>query len=289
MSEAIDGSLSLYFDLKPGEKASLEVVAQAALHWVETLRTAARAIDPHADIRVELLDANEGNLRLNTVLEWMEEHVARVQTGAGMYPRLRKLAIAAAVFTTVSGYPTYEFYFGDDTVQLSQEDRDRLDTLITIIREDPAVEHPRKEFFRTLESDPSIQGVGLTESSNQVPSTIIPSDQFPERSGLWEMSSLSSPVEAKRSRYPVVEVTLISPVLVNRKVAWKFQPDDGLPAFSAKMTDENFLNALDTKILNESLRTGIRMTLRLKVDEVKVGEVWEPKRRTVIEVISPRT
>lgn len=52
--------------------------------------------------------------------------------------------------------------------------------------------------------------------------------------------------------------------------------------------DENFLNALDSKALKVSLRTGIRMKLRLKVDEVKVGEVWEPKRRTVLEVLSPR-
>jgi len=35
-----DGSISLYFQLKPGEKADLEVVATAALAWVEGLRAA---------------------------------------------------------------------------------------------------------------------------------------------------------------------------------------------------------------------------------------------------------
>ncbi len=64
-------AISLYFRLKDGEKADLEVVAAAAIQWVETLRAAAAIIDPSARINVELLDATEGSLRLNTVLSWL--------------------------------------------------------------------------------------------------------------------------------------------------------------------------------------------------------------------------
>jgi len=281
------GALSLYFDLKPGEKADLEVVAAAAIKWVEALRAAAREIDPDTNIKVELLDAEEGSLRLNTILEWMESQVARIQDGSGKYPRLKKMAIAAAVFVPLTGYPTYDFYFGDHAVELSQEDRQRLDDFIAITKGKPSIERPAQEFFRALEQDPSIKGVGVTESKDERPRTIIPSSEFPERSGLWSTPQVDI-VDQKRTSYPIVDVTLISPVLVRKKLAWKFQPDGGMPAFTAKMSDERFLEALDEKHVKESLSTGIRMKLRLKVEEVNSGGVWEPKKRTVVEVISPR-
>ena len=67
-----DDSISLYFSLKPGEKADLEVIATAALEWLESARAAAREIEPSAQIRVELVDADESSLRLNTILDWVE-------------------------------------------------------------------------------------------------------------------------------------------------------------------------------------------------------------------------
>jgi hypothetical protein len=42
--------------------------------------------------------------------------------------------------------------------------------------------------------------------------------------------------------------------------------------------------------VKESLRTGIRMTLRLQVKEEKKGEVWLVKRRgrSVVQDVSPK-
>lgn len=278
-----DGSLSLYFQLKDGEKADLEVVAQAALSWVAALRAAAKEIEPEATIRVDLIDASEGSLSLNTVLDFIEKQLARFEDGSSRHPRLKKLAIALAVFVPISGVPTYDFYFGDDTVQLAEEDRERLDALIELTKK-PEVEEKKKEFFRTLEKDPSIKGVGISEKKGRLPKVIIPASEFAERSGLWAILPEENPSD--RTTYQILDVTLISPVLVKKPRTWRFQ-NDGMPEFSAIMQDERFLSALEHDGVRESLRFGIRMKIRLKVVETFELGVWSVKSRSVVEVLSP--
>lgn len=64
-----DGVISLHSGLREKENADLEVVAEATLYWVEALKAAAREITPDAEIKIELVDAVEGSLKLNVVLE----------------------------------------------------------------------------------------------------------------------------------------------------------------------------------------------------------------------------
>jgi hypothetical protein len=278
------GSLSLYFQLKEGEKADLEVVAQAALNWVAALREAAKEIDPEAKIRVEIVDASEGSLSLNAVLDFVEKQLARFDDGSLRHPRLTKLAIAFAVFLPFTAIPTYDFYFGDDTVQLSAEDRERLDRLIELTQGKPALEEKKKEFFRTLEKDPSIKGVGVSEAKGRPPRYVIPASEFPERSGLWAI--VADDNSSSRTSYQVIDVTLISPVLIKKPRAWRFQAD-GQPEFSATMQDEKFLSALEHDGVREHLRFGIRMRIHLKIIEALEDGVWTVKSRSVIEVVSP--
>lgn len=279
-----DGTLSLYFQLKEGEKADLEVVAQVALSWVEALRAVAQEIEPETQIRVELIDAAEGSLKLNTVLDFIEKHIAKLEAGSGRHPRLRKLALALAIFLPISGYPTYDFYFGEHSVELSEQDRAVLTEILKEVQGRPEVEQKKQKFYRSLEKDPTIKGIGFSEHRDDKPSLIVPSSQFAERGGLWQIAEEEPP---NRTIYPVLDVTLISPVLVKKPRAWLFQPD-GLPEFSAKMQDSRFLAALEEDHVRERLRIGIKMTIRLKVEEKNVGGVWQAKSRAVIEVISPR-
>jgi hypothetical protein len=113
-----DGEISLYFGLQKGQNADLEVVALAALEWVAAMRAAALELDPGAQIRIEFVDAVESSLRLNAIFDWLEKQLEQIHVGSGRYPRLRKLAIALAIFIPVTGYPTYDFYFGHKTVSL---------------------------------------------------------------------------------------------------------------------------------------------------------------------------
>ena len=133
------GGIDLYFALKPGRRADLEVVSAAALQWVEAMRIAARRLEPNADIRVELVATPEGSLRLSAVLDWVERKLADIEEGKIKHPRLKKLAVALALFVVFTGYPTYDFYFGDDATELTlnPEDRKLLEELLQRIGKTP--------------------------------------------------------------------------------------------------------------------------------------------------------
>jgi hypothetical protein len=283
-----DGEISLYLGLQKGQKADLEVVALAALEWVAGMRAAALEIDPEAQIRIEFVDANESSLRLNVILDWLEKQLEQIQVGSGRYPRLRKLAIALAIFIVVSGPQTYDFYFGDKTVSLSEEDRHLLNELLDKTRENPEVKARKQKFFKTLERDKAITSAGVAEHRKDEPIVLVPADQFAEHGGLWAIVD-EDDRQKERTTYPVVDVVLIAPVLLPVPRSWKFQPP-GLPEFSAKMDDKRFLAALLHDHVRERLRVGIPMTLRLAVKEAKVDGVWQQKSggRSVIEVISPK-
>lgn len=282
----MNGEISLYFGLKDGERADLEVVAKAALEWIESVRAAAREIAPESQIRIELINAHESSLRLNAILDWVETELTRIQEGAGRYPRITKLAIALAIFVPTVGVPTYDFYFGDKTVALNEQDRQLLNELLERTRQNPEVKAKRQKFFKTLEHDPSISGAGVSEGHRDPLIVLVPSEHFAERGGLW---AILSDDEQERTTYPVVDAVLVSAVLVPTPRAWTFQPP-GLPKFSATMRDKQFLSALEHDSVRERLRVGIPMTLRLKVKEKKVDGAWVVKRggRSVIEVISPK-
>lgn len=138
-----DNVFGLYFQLKPGRKADLEVVAEAAMLWVQTLRAAARAIDPNTQIRVEIIDAKESSLQLNTIFDWLESHLARLDAGSAKYPRLRSVAIALAVFLVTQGPQTVDFYFGDKET-ISADERKLFEGFLEILRGDPEVEQNSK-------------------------------------------------------------------------------------------------------------------------------------------------
>lgn len=281
-----ESSLSLYFKLSESEKADLEVVAAAALHWVGALKAAAEAIEPGAKIRVELVDAEEGSLRLNTVLQFLEDHLARIQDGSGKYPRLRALALALVVFAaTTLAQKGLDAFSEPPIASLSEEDRNLLRELLERTIKSPGVGEESRKFFRTLERDRSITDVGVAEERTAPPVLTVPRNQFPERGGLWRPEEQ---VE-ERTQYPVLDVTLVSPVLVAAPRSWTFQPE-GLPAFKAIMKDRSFLDALQEDHVRERLRVGIPMTIRLQVIEQKKDGAWVIKRkgRSVVEVISPR-
>lgn len=281
-----DVPLSLYLDLKPGEKADLEVVAQAVLHWVSGLRSAASAIDPSAQIRVELLNASEGSLSLNALLSWAEGQLAQVHHGGKKYPHLYALAVALALFVGehVGGHYLDDFLGNGPVVALSEEDRALLRELIERAAKAPEVHSQSRRFFKSLEHDPSISGVGIAQQHGAKPTKLIPSTEFAQHSGLWAIEE----DELERTLRPVLDVILISPVLLPRPRSWTFRPE-GLPEFQATMKDRRFLAALDQDHIRERLRTGIPMTIRLEVKEKKVDGDWVPQKkgRSVTEVISP--
>jgi hypothetical protein len=282
----MNNGVSLHFKLKPGEKADLEVVAAAAIAWVEALRAAAREIAPDDEIRVELIDADESSLILNTALDWVEKQIKKIQDGRRRHKRTEKLALALAVFLIFTAGPTWDFYFGDHKTELSDKDRHLLEGILEKLKKSPNLDAPRRKFFRTLERDASIIGVGFSESAHEAPIEIIPANRFAELGGLW-MPEEDAPHE--QTTRPLLDVILIRPALVSKPRSWTFKPE-GLPEFDATMKDMRFLKAISDGKMQERLREGIPMTIRLEVKEKMVNGVLKltNRGRIVTEVVSPK-
>lgn len=274
-----DNSISLYFGLHEGRSADLEVISKAAIEWVNTVRASARTIDPSLDVRVEIIDAHEGSLSLNTVLDWGETQLAKLENIR--HPRLAKLAFALSLFLVIDAGPAYDDWFGEpDTLELTEEDRSLLNELLKKISSSKEVKKHNKEFFNILNTDVAVKSVGICEESGASPIFCVPSSQFGERSGLWEQE-----IEIKErtiERYS--DVILETPDLSAKDRRWRFfDIRTGLP-FTAKMRDTDFIEALERGELKENLRTGIKMEIHIKFQERFENDEWRPDQRS-IEVI----
>jgi hypothetical protein len=281
-------SLSLYFGLRNGENADLEIISSAAIAWVETLRSLAQAVDPSTDIRVSLVDVEQGSNIYNTVIEWfdrnLEPHLNQIVAGYEKAPpRSRKLVLGLAMFTVSTAIPTYDAYFGDD---FGKEDREMLRRIEQECKSNPAVETARRKFYRTVEREPAIIAVSIKEDANSEAMVSVLSDEFPIESGLF-----TTPEEDVQERVTttVLEVVLVKPALVHTPRSWTFKPD-GLPEFEAVMKDGKVLQAIQDQGFPIALREGVRMTIRIEVREVQIDGQWKLVRggRSVMRVITPK-
>ncbi|WMS41046.1 hypothetical protein RDV64_13220 [Acuticoccus sp. MNP-M23] len=288
--------VTLYIGLERGYYADLEVVGEAAAAWARSVKAAARAINAEFTVQIKLESMEEGSLKLNALLDWGEEQLDQLKRGSGRYPLLSKTAMAMAVFLIFTAGPTYlayESYFSSEGTELSDEDRERMDELIELLRRDDDVEEQSQQFFRTLERDTHIQAVGLAPERSTVPIALVNRNQFAELGGLFAREAETdlglTETSDERIRRSEKDVILISPVLENKPRSWKFR-EEGFDPFTAVMRDKNFLAALENANIREDLRANIRMTIILELKERKVGGVWElrHKGRSVLRVLDPK-
>lgn len=300
----MSSDLSLYFQLEEGTVADLEILSASAIAWVETMRAAARVIDPQSDIRVNLVDVDQSSAIYNTVVEWFERHtepgLERFEKGLGRAPKSKKLLMAIAPFVVITGIPTYDFYFGEDGFFSSDEtdnseiddgEADELSTedrlkLVEEISKDPAVETATRKFYRTIEREPKIRAVGLKAKPDKEPFVLVNNDRFAEAGGLWV---LEADGDVEQVATNVLEVVLVKPALVHTPRAWTFKPE-GLPEFDAVMRDPVVLEAMEKGGLPDRMREGIPMTIRIQTREVMRDGKWKLVRggRSVVRVISPK-
>jgi hypothetical protein len=281
-----ENAVSLYFKLEEAQSADLEIIAEAAIAWVETLRAIAQAVDPESDVKVELINVDQSSAIFNTLVDWFERvvepQVDRIARGYDRQPRSRKLLLALALFTVTTAYPTYEAYFGD---QFTEEDREMLKRIDERTRHNPAVTTARSKFFRIVERERTIEAVGIKETSKSDPIVLVESDSFDHSD---ELFSIDADVP-QRVTQTVLEVTLVKPALVHTPRSWTFKPD-GLPEFDAVMRDARVLHAIQTRGFPSQMREGVRMTIRMETSEILKDGQWRLVRagRSVMRVIDPK-
>ena len=277
----IDEPVALYFQLESGQRADLEAVSAASIAWAQAIRAAASAIDPEAEIRLELIGANKGSMRVLTAIE---RRVQRLQDGWTKWPLTVRLGLGLAVFITTTGYPTYEHYFGDEG--FSELEKKELSEIVAKAQSAPGFDMPKRQMFKAVEKDRKIVGVGVASGAEEPPKLIVPRSQFAERSGLWELQSDAQ--DRQRIVGLTLDVVLVAAQFENAPRSWTFR-QEGLPPFTAIMKDKRFLDAMERNEVRERLRMKIPMTIRLEVREVFKNGDWMVGRKgqSVVEVIAP--
>lgn len=281
------GDIVLQYGLKEGHNADATVAADSLLAWIDVVRDAARAIDPNADIRVELLGREEGSLR--QLLRLVDDQVKLVSDGAADYPYLKKVAIglAAALATTTLSVFVQEIIEPEvQVVELSAPDRKILTTLTEQISSDASTSRAATRFFRAIERDPAITEVVLSDGSGRTPMVRIDRSQFAMRGGLYSPEEEAQPAEETRTDVWSV-VLLQAPFYVSER-HWAFSRD-GI-RFSARVVDAAFLQAIVDKTIPINLQEGVTMEVAVEWKERLNGKVWEmiPDSRRIVRVLSPR-
>lgn len=275
----------LHFETADGRYPDSKVAAQALIDWVSLLEAAASAIDPGGVLQIEIVGgATPGSTRFPQLLKWADGRITDIKSAWAEYPELKSMAVGAAhtLWTaTVAATVTLAIQPDEQVVRLSDTDRVILQEMRGQARKSQKVIDASRRFYRTLEQEPAIVGVGVADDWDKRPDTIVPRAQFAERSGFWEPEEDAPAEQIIRDDWNVV---LLRPVLQSAPHAWRF----GLP-FSAMMHDAQFLAAMRDGRTPLNLQEGVMMRVEVEHTLRLRDQVWEPVPRSwrIVRVLSP--
>ena len=275
----------LQFETEKGRYPNTEVAALALLDWVNLVKAAVAVVDPNQQIEFEIAGVAPGSTRFHQLLRFADQQLGYVKSAWDDYPHLKSVVTgsAHALYTaTIAGAVSLALQPHEQDVRLSDDDR----AILEKVARAPAVKDASQRFYRTLERDPDIQGVGVANSWDARPTAIVPRSEFPDRSGMWVVGAEDV---AERTQGAVWEVVLLRPALVSTPQSWQFMRD-GLK-FNAKMYDAKFLSAIRDGKVPLNLQEGVMMKVEIEYTERLVGQIWEPvaNSRRVVRVLSPST
>jgi hypothetical protein len=274
---AADDRVSLYLDLWPGKKPDLEVVARAALAYVEAIRETGYILNPGMDVSVEFVSGTEGSLSLNTILKSIKPDPVALKAIA-----LIVLGWFASDLRTYGVIKFLDTYLPTEQRRaLTDEDIKRITQALKDSLEGKVAKVPVNKVYRELERDPAIKGVGATRIAGQRPGNIVPRERFPELS----QTALIPDSAPKKRRKPSKErLTLIGPWLAPREHQWRFYTPQ-IGEFSASIADQKFINGILTGRRKIQMRAGIQLNVIMETREEMVDNVWVVKERVITSVM----
>lgn len=275
MQEAI----SLYLDLKKGERADFEVVGLAGAAWAESVKEIAYFLEPGIEVRVEFESGVEGSLNLKAILRIV---------GTGRDRRRALLGIVATVAVVLGSdirtYGVSKFLdwllVPEQRQELSDEDIERVVRVVKEVEAGKVAKEPIRQMFKQLERDDRITSVGAVVKPAAKPLLPIPRSEFPARAGMVPLASEIA--RRKRKVKSIDRLLLISPVLVAADRVWRFRSFFG--EFSYHVDDEKFRDSLLSGRRRLPMKAGIQLTANVETSEVFEGGVWVPIERHIVKV-----
>lgn len=273
----MSSELTLRLGLYDGRNANAAVAAESLLAWVYLVEEAAKAINPHEPVVVELVGTAEGSLKLKSLLKRANDAVGAIQEGAAEYPHLRSLAIGLALAV---GPVLLDRAIPDNkATEVSDQSKEKQAERVA---QSAAVKLTQRRLLQAVEKDPAVNGITVEDDIGVV--LEVPRSAFPEREGLWQMEEAAA---AERVTRDVWDAVLLKATFAPKRRRWTFLRG-GLP-FSALMDDAQFLQAIREGRVPIALQEGVLMRLEIEVVEKQDGQLWVPIQNTrrVVRVLQP--
>lgn len=272
--------LVLYIELKPETKIDLRVAAKAAIAWADMVERTGSHFDPLNLTAIELEASTEGSQIIKAIISSVTEDPKTILRIA-IVTSLLFIAKTTAAWTWEQ---TLEYIKGPDSPaaakSLSQEDMEALAHEVANAVNQQLKEDDKNRIYQELAADENVTGAGMSSSSEQRPTTIVPRDEFPDLLFLPEVEGAD-----KRVRMEEADLVLLKPVLTEEtNKRWGFSWPYGKIGATIKHTD--FLERMASGKLNVPMAQGIILKVEMEVREERHDGVWVVMEYSIVKVIS---
>lgn len=278
--------ISLYFDIPRGQHANLEVVARAAIEWVELIRDIAAVVSPGLEFEIELVQTEDGSLWLSNLIKALKE---------GDRKSLAVLVTSVIIFfaagpalhiQTDAGDKFWEMLGHHHDVTLSEEDKQEIIDGVKAAIEQTDAESRRRSLILETEKDEAILGVGVgITPSAEGPIYSIPRSEFAFYAAGVERRQPQLPKDTIYQLCVRVKIVRASLEEGEAKPRWRFS--EGGTKWSADIEDEEFVLALNLQQTGLLLAVGQSMVVDIAIDRKFVDGAWEEANRRIVRVVQP--
>lgn len=280
----IEQPLTIYFDLSPDARPTLGAIGEAMVQFEKMAGEAVFLMEPGVDFSLVYQYSAPGSLRIIAGLKGL---VSR--------ERLREMALVLA--TVLVGNATGHFQgkgmdeavkaiFGEEASSLTDEDIRRIAEAVQSVERSDTVTAPRREFYRAVEPDQAITGIGAAPNEEEAaPAVIVPRSDFGDRAGtIFQEAPDNQPEPRVLSER--VEVVLANAPLIESRAKWRIFSNGH--QISVKMLDENFHQQLLDGTTQLRLAGGVLLDVTLETTQIYADGVWQNKSYAIPEVHSWR-
>lgn len=206
--------------------------------------------------------------------------------------RLRDLALVIATFLVTNAVGHIQGKVMDEAIQaiigeeegLSEEDIQRIIEAVRNVERSETVKEPRREFYRAVEPDPAITGVGAAPNEKEEPTAVVvPRSEFGERSGAVIQKTIEGDPEP-RVLSERLEVVLANAPLIESRAKWRVFFNGH--QISVTMLDDKFKQQVLDRTTQLRLAGGVILDVTLETTQVFADGVWQNKSYAIPEVHS---
>jgi len=272
--------LTIYFDISHNSLPTLGAVGRAMVEFEKMAGEAVFLMEPATEFSLVYESSATGSLRI----------IAKLR-GLVTAERLKELAIVIATLLITNGIGHFQGKAMDEAIvsiageegsTLTAEDLANIAEMCRQAERSETVRTPRQEFYRAVEQDSAIVGIGaVSDDTTRRPELIVPRSEFLSRatdSQLAEIDELSM----ERTNSERIEVVLVEAPLIESKRQWRLFMNGR--EFGAKMLDENFKQQLLDGSTDLRLAGGIILDVTLETAQVNEDGLWRNKSFAVLEV-----